>query len=76
MVFIETFALCKPVQFNWDKTVKGVCYGENTAYLVAGITNLLIDIFIVVLPMPSLFRLQMTLSKRISIAAMFSLGAL
>jgi hypothetical protein len=76
MVLLETFLLCKSVQYNWDKTVKGSCQGENTAYLVAGITNLLIDTFIVVLPMPRVFKLQVSLSRRISVAAMFSLGIL
>ncbi|KUI69419.1 hypothetical protein VM1G_04922 [Cytospora mali] len=76
MVFLEGFLLCKPVQFNWDKTIAGICTGENTAYLVAGVTNLVVDMFIVILPMPLVFRLQMTLSRRISVAGMFSLGAL
>lgn len=58
MVFLETFLLCKPVQYNWDKSIQGSCEGENTAYLVAGITNLVIDTFIVVLPMPKVFRLH------------------
>lgn len=75
MVLIETFCLCQPVQYNWDKSINGKCVGENTAYLIAGIVNLLIDTFIVILPMPQVFRLQMTLVKRISIAGMFGLGA-
>ncbi|KAG8158811.1 hypothetical protein KVR01_011254 [Diaporthe batatas] len=76
MVLVETFALCKPVEYSWDKTIEGECAGENTAYLIAGIVNLVIDTFIVALPMPQVFRLQMTLTKRISVAGMFSLGAL
>ena len=76
MVLVEAFALCKPVQYNWDKSIEGDCTGENIAYLVAGIVNLTIDTFIVILPMPMVFRLQMTLPKRIAVAAMFSLGAL
>ncbi|KAI9034893.1 uncharacterized protein KD926_005157 [Aspergillus affinis] len=75
MVLIETFALCKPVQYNWDKSIEGHCNGENIAYLVAGIVNLTIDTFIVVLPMPLVFNLQMVLSKKIAVAGMFSLGA-
>lgn len=76
MVLIEGFVLCKPVRFNWDKSVDGKCTGEHTAYLVPGIMNLAIDTFIVALPLPVVFRLQMTWSRRISVAAMFSLGAL
>jgi hypothetical protein len=76
MVLIETFALCKPVQYNWDKSIEGHCNGENIAYLVAGIVNLCIDTFIVALPMPLVFNLQLVLSKKFAVAAMFSLGAL
>jgi hypothetical protein len=76
MVLLEGFLLCKPVQYNWDKSIKGSCEGENTAYLVSGITNLVIDIFIVALPMPQVFRLHMSFSRRIGVAAMFSLGIL
>ncbi|KAI9148431.1 Satratoxin biosynthesis SC4 cluster protein [Paramyrothecium foliicola] len=76
-VLLETFLLCKPVQYSWDKSIPGgKCEGENLAYLIAGITNLVIDAFIVALPMPLLFRLQMSLSRKLSIAGMFSLGIL
>ncbi|PYH29350.1 uncharacterized protein BO87DRAFT_401406 [Aspergillus neoniger CBS 115656] len=74
MVLLETFALCKPVQYNWDKSIEGHCTGENIAYLVAGIVNLTIDTFIVILPMPLVFNLQLILSKKIAVSAMFSLG--
>ena len=76
-MLLETFVLCTPVQYSWDKGIPGgECKGENTAYLIAGITDLVIDLFIVVLPMPMLFGLQMSLPKRFSIAGMFSLGAM
>ncbi|KAK0634285.1 hypothetical protein B0T17DRAFT_1739 [Bombardia bombarda] len=75
-VLLEIFLRCKPVQFSWDKSiVDGTCDGQNTAFLVAGITNLVIDSFIVVLPMPMLWRLQIAKRKKIVIAGMFSLGA-
>ncbi|KAI0529926.1 hypothetical protein GGR58DRAFT_509015 [Xylaria digitata] len=75
-VFLEAFLLCTPAAYNWDKSiVGGVCHNQNVAYLLAGITNLIIDTIVVALPMPKLFRLQMNLAKKISIAGMFSLGA-
>ncbi|KAH6627451.1 hypothetical protein F5144DRAFT_575896 [Chaetomium tenue] len=41
-VLLETFVLCKPVQFNWDKSIAGTCEGQNIAYLVrASQTSLL-----------------------------------
>ncbi|KAI2780694.1 hypothetical protein F4815DRAFT_499072 [Daldinia loculata] len=75
-VLVETFALCTPVQHNWDKSIPGKCTNQHGAYLGSGITNLIIDVFIVTLPMPMLFRLQMSWPKKLSIAVMFSLGAI
>ncbi|KAI3316744.1 hypothetical protein HD806DRAFT_527620 [Xylariaceae sp. AK1471] len=76
-VFLETFLLCTPVQYNWDKTIpNSKCHNQNLAYLLAGITNLVIDAIIVSLPMPKLYGLQMPLAKRVAIGAMFGLGAL
>ncbi|KAI0552561.1 hypothetical protein F4679DRAFT_581464 [Xylaria curta] len=76
-VLLETFLLCDPVQFNWDKTIpNGKCHNQNLAYLLAGITNIVIDAFIVALPVPKLYGLHIPLAKRIAIGAMFGLGAL
>lgn len=76
LVFVETFALCRPLQYTWDKTIDGECTGEDPVYLIVGIVNCVIDTCILVLPMPLVFRLQMTLAKRLSVAGMFSFGAL
>uniref|UniRef100_A0A8H7KCA7 Glucose-methanol-choline oxidoreductase N-terminal domain-containing protein n=1 Tax=Bionectria ochroleuca TaxID=29856 RepID=A0A8H7KCA7_BIOOC len=76
-VVVETFALCSPVEFNWDKNIPdGNCEHQSAAFLGAAITNLLIDAFIVALPMPMLFGLRMSLQKRLSIAGMFGLGGI
>ncbi|CAI6039114.1 unnamed protein product [Clonostachys chloroleuca] len=76
-VVVETFALCTPVEFNWDKNIPGGnCEHQTAAFLGAAITNLLIDVFIVGLPMPMLFGLRMSLQKRLSIAGMFGLGGI
>ena len=74
-VFLEAFLLCRPIAYNWDKTVPGGhCADLNLAYLIAGIMNLLIDALVVALPMPMLWRLQMPLSKKLGVTGMFSLG--
>ncbi|CAI6019504.1 unnamed protein product [Clonostachys chloroleuca] len=74
-VVLEAFLVCKPVQFIWDKSIEGgSCKGENIAYLVSGITNLILDVIIVTMPMPLLLGLHMSMAKRLSIAAMFGLG--
>ena len=74
-VLLETFLLCKPVEYNWNKNIHGTCskHAKET-YLVAGALNLIIDVFIVILPMPMLFQLRMPAAKKVGLIAMFSLG--
>ncbi|KAI0014947.1 hypothetical protein F4780DRAFT_766196 [Xylariomycetidae sp. FL0641] len=75
-VFLEAFLLCQPVQYNWDKSVPdGRCGNQHMAYMGSGITNLIVDAWIVALPMPMLFGLQMSWTKKCGVAAIFSFGA-
>lgn len=69
--------MCRPVSYNWDKTVpSGHCTNEQLAFLLAGIMNFLIDVLVVVLPIPMLWRLQMPLSVKLGLLGMFGLGAM
>lgn len=76
LVLVKDFGLCRPVQYNWDKTIDGVCTGQSPMNLMIRIVNCVIDACILVLPLPLVFRLRMTLTRRMSVAGMFSLGAL
>ncbi|PVI01621.1 hypothetical protein DM02DRAFT_627521 [Periconia macrospinosa] len=75
-VLLETFLLCKPVAFNWDKTIPtGTCdKNSNIAYTLAGTINVVIDIIVVIMPMPMLWQLHMPFTKKVGVIAMFSLG--
>lgn len=76
-VLLEAFLMCHPVAYTWNKSVaKGSCTNLNLAYLLAGITNLLIDALVVILPMPMLWGLQLPLSKKLGLAGMFGLGSM
>lgn len=76
MVVLEGFLLCTPVEKNWNLLLPGTCADNKVAYLWAAITNLLIDVGIILLPIPVLRKLQMPLSKKLAIGVMFGLGAL
>ncbi|KAI2622366.1 hypothetical protein GGR54DRAFT_60177 [Hypoxylon sp. NC1633] len=76
-VVLGAFLLCRPIDFNWNKDIdEGSCGNQTMLFLSSAITNMVIDAFIVALPMPMLFGLKMPLAKRFSIAIMFSLGGL
>jgi hypothetical protein len=76
-VFAEAFAFCHPVAFNWDKSIRrGYCSDTRYVYLGAGITNLVLDVIVVVLPIPTLIGLKIVWRKKVGIVGMFSLGIL
>ena len=76
VVILESFLLCRPFAYNWDKTIEGSCANQTSIFLSAGVINLLIDVMIVTLPMPMLWRLRMPLGRKIALSGVFGMGAL
>ncbi|MCJ1263085.1 hypothetical protein MMC22_002955 [Lobaria immixta] len=73
-VVLEALLLCRPVPYGWDKSIHGVCGNQQLGFLLTGIVNLIIDVFIVLLPMPMLWGLQMPLMKKVAISGIFGMG--
>ncbi|KAL4933241.1 putative integral membrane protein [Aspergillus undulatus] len=67
--------VCRPFAFNWDKTIPGgKCGNQVTSFTVTGVINLVTDVVVLVLPMPSLSKLQMATYKKVTLIAVFGLG--
>lgn len=74
-IVLQTFLICQPFAFSWDTTIPGGhCGNQFEGYKAQAIVNIAIDCAIVLLPVPSLWNLQMVPSKKIGIYVMFSLG--
>jgi uncharacterized membrane protein len=73
-VVLESFLLCRPFEFTWNKTIDGVCGSSLKAYLSVAIVNLIIDLSIVALPMPVLWGLKMARKKKVAITFILCLG--
>lgn len=74
---LQNLLICRPIQYNWDKTiVDGVCTPAYYPYVSAAAIHMGIDVIIVALPMPMLWRLQMPTRKKISLSVVFGIGIL
>jgi len=71
--FGELFS-CYPIASNWDPTVKGHCIQLSTVVVICSILNIITDIAILALPMPFLWRLQMSWTRKIQLIGIFLLG--
>ncbi|KAJ5613820.1 hypothetical protein N7528_007474 [Penicillium herquei] len=75
-VILETFLLCRPLKYNWDTSISGVCGDRNAAYVVAGTMNLITDLMVMALPMPHIWKLQLGTAKKVALCGVFSIGLL
>ncbi|PYI06215.1 hypothetical protein BO78DRAFT_120616 [Aspergillus sclerotiicarbonarius CBS 121057] len=69
---------CWPVQATWDKTIPNYkCFSNavlENLQLYQAILMLLFDVSIISLPMPTIWKLQMPVQRRLFIIGLFCLG--
>lgn len=83
-VFFPTFSLftifyCTPVSYTWEGwtgEVQGRCLNYNLFAWIQTSINIVLDTFILLMPLPLLWRLNMGRRKRILLMCMFSVGIL
>lgn len=69
---ITALSICKPLAQAWNDPDK--CTSQNPFYFSQGMLNLIIDMVIIVLPMPYIFRLRMPWSRKVVAIVMLGLG--
>jgi hypothetical protein len=63
------------VAFWWDRTIPGGHCVDNTAFLLGNsIPNIATDIAILLLPLPFIWRLQQSKSRKIALSGIFLLA--
>ncbi|KAJ4393901.1 hypothetical protein N0V93_003117 [Gnomoniopsis smithogilvyi] len=75
--FFAGFAQCRPLSAfwtSWDDVRVGKCFNVNTfAYAHASI-HIALDVWMLILPAIEVWKLNMTLRKKIEVTFMFSIG--
>ncbi|GIZ47643.1 hypothetical protein CKM354_001072800 [Cercospora kikuchii] len=69
---------CTPVNLawdNWDKSLPGRCNNINAQSWASAAFNIALDLVVVVLPMPMLWRMNLNTRKKILVMLMFSVGS-
>ena len=74
--FTPTAFLCSPVSYYWDKSIDGKCLNEELYIQLTGGGNMVIDVFILILPMPMVWKLQVSRPQKLVLSGIFALGAL
>ncbi|CAI6336677.1 unnamed protein product [Periconia digitata] len=65
---------CQPIERQWNKNVNGRCTDTYKQNLADTITNMVLDLLVIVLPMPLLWQLQMPMATKLKVCGIFGLG--
>ena len=75
LTLVEIF-LCVPVQAYWNTKIPAACLNVKNVSLGITIINLFTDIAVLCLPIPNVWRLQLSLRTKLGILTIFLLGSL
>lgn len=67
---------CTPIEKVWNPLLPGRCIGTRTLFLGSGVPSLVVNIMILILPLPLLWRLQMKMIRKLLIIGVFLCGYL
>ncbi|KAI1409847.1 hypothetical protein F5Y13DRAFT_169053 [Hypoxylon sp. FL1857] len=77
-MFTTVFAIsfqCIPIEYNWDTTIPGGhCINIGQLALATSILNVITDVAILVLPLPLVWKLNVTPKRRQGLIFLFALG--
>ncbi|KAF9887525.1 hypothetical protein FE257_010103 [Aspergillus nanangensis] len=77
MTTLVGILICQPVSMNWDPTTPGGTCGDQTAaFSAVGIVDIIVDVLILVLPIPMILNLQLPTANKMGLVAIFSVGIL
>ena len=67
--------LCQPINFNWNKILpNGKCGNTVAIELFSAAFNMLVDVWVVCLPLPIVWTLHMPTQRKIGVSATFAFG--
>ena len=67
---------CRPFSYGWNKRQKGHCNGMTSFWLAIGLSHIVIDVIILLLPVHMLWKLQVPRTTKRGLYVLFGLGSL
>lgn len=74
-IVLQVFLICHPIEAAYNTTIEGKCGNQEAAYLALEIFGLVVDLAILVLPIPYIWQLPISVGKRFSLVCPLSVGA-
>ena len=75
-MFFSTVFECTPIEKSWDQLKPGHCLIPEALPYASGAINVITDLYVLILPIPCIWSLNMRMSRKLRTLAIFSMGIL
>jgi hypothetical protein len=75
-IILGTIFQCKPVAKNYDPLLPGWCDNSSATWMGATIPSVIIDLILLVLPLPIIWRLRLNSGPKFTLISIFVFGYL
>ena len=75
-ILFRSIFSCSPLQKYWNPLLPGHCISQAVASYITGVFNIISDLYILILPMPCIWGLQLDTGRKLRIMGIFSVGLL
>ncbi|KFZ01664.1 hypothetical protein V500_00660 [Pseudogymnoascus sp. VKM F-4518 (FW-2643)] len=73
---ISVITACNPVRGFWDITIPHHCDEQRKFEMAAAVVNIIVDLVVILLPLPTVWRLKLPRRQRWALSGVFMLGFL
>lgn len=68
---------CRPLQYYWNKTIPdGQCIDIEMSYRTTGLPNILTDIAMLIIPLPTVWQLRVPRIRKVGLTFIFLTGSM
>ena len=75
-LFFATIFQCDPIRKSWYARTPGHCFKSKRLPYTSGGINVLSDLYVLILPIPCVWQLNMRTSRKLKLISIFGLGLL
>lgn len=73
---LQVFLICRPFAATYDPRIPGVCGSQVASFIATGSFNVVTDILILGLPIPTVWSLKMSVRAKLGLTGVFMIGLL
>jgi hypothetical protein len=66
--------ICRPFAKTYSLTVEGTCGDQVASFIAIGAFNIITDIIIITLPLPTVWALKMSTANKLGMTGVFLVG--